>query len=128
MNRPARRFPLQFTHPPEYVTVALLVRRGSETVVRREAVVDHLACPVDTNQPLQGIHLAATVNGIAGGTLGHPDVQPRRSPPDTPARLVRRQHRRRLDLRPYLLVRRPQALPGPQYNGGAAAARQRDPE
>src|SRR5262249_59256159 len=110
MHRPARRLLLQLAHAAQDVAQALLVRRLAEAAVRREAVVGHLARPIQADQPLQRVGAALPGDGVARRAVADPGMQPRRPPPDAPARLVRRQARRGLDLLAGLLLGWP--LPG----------------
>ena len=80
------------------------------------------------DQPLQHVGLAVPVDGVAGRARGDPGVQPGRLPRHSPARLVRRQARRRLDLLAHFLVGRLQPVAGPQHDLGAGTTRQGDPE
>ena len=124
--RVARR--QQVAGAAQHVGHALLVDRLLEPVVRGEPVVAQDARPVPADHPLQDVGTALGVDGVRGGPVTDPGVEPGRVPSDPPPRLVGRDLLGRPHLVEDQVVVRFQAGRGPQVDLGAGPAGQRDAE
>jgi hypothetical protein len=125
---PAGRTRQQVAGAAEHVGHALLVDRPLEPVIRGEPVVAQGARPVPADHPLQDVGAALWVDGVRGGPVTDPRMEPGRVPPDPPTRLVRRDLLGRPHLAEDQRVVRFQSGRGPEVDLGAGPAGQGDAE
>src|SRR5438445_12374753 len=76
MHCPTRRLRQQLPRAAQHMAQALLLGCLLEAVVRRPAIADQHATPVDAKDPLQCIGTALRVDGVAGRTRTDPGMEP----------------------------------------------------